>query len=185
MMKACTFCSLARFSFTYLPSAVHTHNIGNHKRHTETNVQASLGDRPPSWLYSPGRNRRGAAAGPAGVRAEGGGRLRTAGPGPEGSWDTALERSGRGLEDQESTLGRHRRNSKGVDTAGFDRRTNQTVLGASLCKPTRSEAFKGTTSESSPKFCSLTGSISYLLLGELEGFGWFSITNGLRLKKKS
>lgn len=77
------------------------------KRQTKTNVEANPGDRLMSWLYSPGRNRRGAAAGPAAVRAEGGGRLRTAVLAPEGSWDTAPERPGRGLKDQESILYGH------------------------------------------------------------------------------
>lgn len=68
-----------------LISDVKTQNIVNHKRQTKTNVEASLGERALSWLYSPGRNRRDAAAGPAEVRAEGGDRRRTAVLAPEGS----------------------------------------------------------------------------------------------------
>lgn len=68
-----------------LSSDVKTQNIVNHKRQTKTNVEASLGGRALWWLYSPGRNRRDAAAGPAGVQAEGGDRRRTAVLAPEGS----------------------------------------------------------------------------------------------------
>lgn len=124
-----------------LISDVKTQNIVNHKRRTKTNVEASPGDRPLSWPYSPGRNRRDAAAGPAEVRAEEGDRLRTAVPAPEGSWDTALDRSGRGLE-----------NHNDVWAVIFEFRTNHTGFVASLRKPRRSQVFKGTESQSSPKF---------------------------------
>lgn len=49
-------------------------------------------------LYSPGRSRRDAAAGPAGVQAGVGDRPRTAGPAPEDSWDTVLGHFGKDLD---------------------------------------------------------------------------------------
>lgn len=48
-------------------------------------------------VYSPGRSRRDAAAGPVGVQAEVGDRPRTAGPGPEDSLDTVLGHFGKDL----------------------------------------------------------------------------------------
>lgn len=42
-------------------------------------------DCPVLWLYSPGHNRKGAAAGPVGVQVEEGDSPRTAAPGPEDS----------------------------------------------------------------------------------------------------
>lgn len=55
-------------------------------------------------VYSPGRSRRDAAAGPAGVQAEVGDRPHTAGPALEGSLDTVLVHSGKDLNNFERSL---------------------------------------------------------------------------------
>lgn len=58
-------------------------------------------------VYSPGRSRRDAAAGPVGVQAEVGDRPRTAGPAPEDSLDTVLGHFGKDLNNHwELTLKR-------------------------------------------------------------------------------
>lgn len=89
--------------------------------------RAWVGERALAWPYSPGRNRRDAAAGPAGVQAAEGDRLRTAALAPEGSWGTALDRSGRGLKEPEAVSARCWANYDGARTGTFDFRTNRTV----------------------------------------------------------
>lgn len=66
-------------------------------------VSARLSDRLAWWVYSPGRSRMDAAAGPVGVQAEGGDRPRTAVPALEDSLDTVLGHFGRGLRKRPCT----------------------------------------------------------------------------------
>lgn len=64
---------------------------------TKAAVRAGAAAARGLWAYSPVRRHRAAAAGPAGARAGGAGRPRTAGPAPVGSLDTGPGHSGTDL----------------------------------------------------------------------------------------